>query len=155
MALLKQQDLKFRYMIVGYGELENRIRNMIQKCGVEDIVEIAIDPDNISELLDRADIYLSTSLFEGTSNSIMEAMDAQLPIVATAVGDNDRLVCEGRNGYLIPVRDPQAAADALTTLIGDSLLRAALGLQSKEILLEKYSVERFRADYITLIDSLK
>lgn len=51
-------------------------------------------------MLDKADIYLSTSLFEGTSNSIMEAMNADLPIVATNVGDNGLLVKNEINGFL-------------------------------------------------------
>lgn len=72
--------------------METQVRKWIRQYVIDDITTIYINPNNIAELLDQADIYISTSLFEGTSNSIMEAMNADLPIVATNVGDNGQLV---------------------------------------------------------------
>lgn len=85
---------------MGYGSLEAQIREWIKQYGIDDITTVYINPNNIAELLDQANIYISTSLFEGTSNSIMEAMNADLPIVATNVGDNGQLVQNRENGFL-------------------------------------------------------
>lgn len=144
-----QQKIKF--IIIGYGELEPQIRKWVREEGIENITEIMINPDNIPSLLRDADIYLSTSLFEGMSNAIMEAMDADLPIVCTKVGDNDKLVFEGGNGYLCPVGDWKKLADRTGSLILHEEERVAFGRKSKEILERCYAVEAFRTKYVSLL----
>ena len=63
--------------------LEAQIREWVELYGIKDRTDIHIKPNNVSELERNADIYISTSLFEGTSNSIMEALNWSLPVVAT------------------------------------------------------------------------
>lgn len=149
--ILKETNDKFIFQIVGYGPKENEILNKIAEFCLENSVEIFINPVNIPELLNEADIYLSTSLFEGTSNSIMEAMNASLPIVATNVGDNNKLVLEGTNGFLHDVGDYKAIAKSLKTLIDDYKTRIKYGLESNQILNENYSYEKFKIKYLKLM----
>lgn len=100
----------------------------------------------------NADIYISTSLFEGTSNSIMEALNWSLPVVATNVGDNDRLVINGENGYLLPVRDVDGFSASLNKLLDSIDLRNKMGVKSNQILRENYSMEVFEKRYLDLIE---
>lgn len=148
---LRKTCANIAFDIVGYGDLEPKIQNWVKLYQVDDITTIYINPDNIPELLDRSDIYLSTSLFEGTSNSIMEGMNADLPIVATQVGDNDQLVTEGFNGYLCTTREYMAIAEKLKILVMNSELRIRMGKNSKERLRSEYSVEIFREKYKALL----
>jgi glycosyltransferase involved in cell wall biosynthesis len=151
-TVLKEKELSFIFQIIGYGKLENQIRKEIAEYGLSTFVEIFINPDNIAELLEEADIYLSTSIFEGTSNSIMEAMNASLPIVATNVGDNNRMIFEGENGFLHHVGDYKEIAKSLETLMDDYNLRIKLGIRSNQILRENYSFKKFKESYIQLIE---
>jgi len=144
----------FIFQIVGYGRMENTIRKKISELCLDNIVELFINPNNISDLLNSADIYLSTSLFEGTSNSIMEAMNASLPIVATDVGDNNRLISEGINGFLSAARDYVSMAQSLKELINDYEQRIKFGLASHKILSENYSFEKFQNPYLKLVNKL-
>lgn len=152
--ILNATSDKFIFQIVGYGPQENEIRNQIEEFGLENNVEIFINPNNISELLNEADIYLSTSLFEGTSNSIMEAMNASLPIVATDVGDNNRLILEGINGFLHNVGDYKSIANSIENLILNYNKRIDLGLESNRILNENYSYDIFKTKYLNLIEQV-
>ena len=93
------------YYLVGYGPLEQEIRSLADSLKIMNRIKIFINPANIPDILKECDIYLSTSLFEGLSNSIMEAMLAGLPVIATDVGDNKYLVKNGINGYLVPCGD--------------------------------------------------
>jgi glycosyltransferase involved in cell wall biosynthesis len=131
--------------------MEPQIRKWVREEGIEDMTEIMINPDNIPTILGDADIYISTSLFEGMSNAIMEAMNADLPIVCTNVGDNNKLVIEGLNGYICPVGDWKELADRTRYLILHDEDRVAFGRKSKEILERNYDVEIFRAKYIKLL----
>ena len=142
----------FHLCIVGYGVLENQIRTWVKEYGIEDKADIFIKPDNVSELEKNADIYLSTSLFEGTSNSIMEALNWSLPVVATNVGDNDHLVIDGENGFLHPAGDVLGLAGSLCRLLDSADLRNKMGLKSNQNLRENYSMEVFEKRYIDLIE---
>lgn len=150
--MLTERRNDFKYIIVGYGDLEDTLRDMVEKMGLSRIVDIYIRPDNIPDLLAHSDIYLSTSLFEGTSNSIMEALLYRLPIVATNVGDNSSMVKEGMNGMLHECKNPKGIADSLDTLLDAHDLRTRYGIQSQTLLKEKYSVETFRKRYLEFLD---
>lgn len=148
-SLLQRND--FRFCIVGYGVLEEQIRGWVKEFCIEDKTDIYIKPNNVSELERNADIYISTSLFEGTSNSIMEALNWSLPVVATNVGDNDRLVVDGENGYLHPVGDVNGIAASLCLLLDSSNLRNKMGYKGNQNLKENYSIEIFEKRYMDLI----
>ena len=150
-ALLKKTCKNFVFDLCGYGVLEEQIRGWVKQYDIEDVVEFHIHPNNIPELLRQADIYISTSLFEGTSNSIMEAMNWCLPVVCTNVGDNDKLVLEGENGYLTEIGDAEQLATKLKTLITDRELRHRMGLKSNWHLRENYSMEVFEERYLRVI----
>lgn len=141
----------FSFEIVGYGEQERQIRDWVKAYKVDDCTSIHINPNNIPELLDGADIYLSTSLFEGTSNSVMEAMNANLPIVATDVGDNKYLVRDGKNGFLCDVGDSKGIAAKLKDLIDNSGIRELFGKESKDLLEKNYSMPLFKNRYMRLL----
>lgn len=153
-AELRKSYNKIIFDIIGYGELENQVREWVKRYEIDDITSIHINPYNIAELLDKADIYLSTSLFEGTSNSIMEAMNADLPIVATDVGDNGQLIKDGRNGFLCKKKDYLNLSDKLRTLLKDNVLRMKMGKESKALLISEYSVDKFKLSYINLLNSI-
>ena len=150
-AQLIKTNANIIFEIVGYGELEMEIRNWIDKYQIKNNTHIYINPDNIPKLLEEAHIYLSTSLFEGTSNSIMEGMNANLPIVATNVGDNYKLVRHNLNGFLCEKQSEKEIAFYLEKLVSDTELRKKMGKQSKNLLEEEYSMEKFREKYIELL----
>lgn len=133
--------------IVGCGPLESRIRAWVEEYGISGIVRFHIDPDNIQDLLNQADIYLSTSLFEGTSNSIMEAMCACLPVVATDVGDNHFLVKDGVSGNLHKVGDYAGLAQSVGALLDDYRKRMDMGAAGYRIIEEKYTLSEFKTSY--------
>ena len=150
-AEIKKTRHDFEFVIIGHGYLEPKIRQWVKFYGIENCTTIYVAPDNVQEILKSADIYLSTSLFEGTSNSIMEAMNWSLPVVATNVGDNDQLVKHDWNGFITPVGDYRTIALYIIRLIQDDCLRREMGLRGNERL-HNYSEERFIENYSRLLE---
>lgn len=144
-----------RYRIIGYGELESALRNWISDLGLNDKVSLIIGPDDRMAYLKQSDIYLCTSLFEGISNSIMEAMSYGLPIVATNVGDNPLLVEHGETGYLCTVSDYEGIALKLKELIVKPKVRSEMGIRSYRRLKARFSLQAFRKSYNTLLENLR
>lgn len=145
----------FRLCIVGYGVLEEQIRTWIKEYNIENMTDIYIKPNNVPELERNADIYISTSFFEGTSNSIMEALNWSLPVVATHVGDNDHLVIDGENGFLHPIGDVNGLSASLCQLLDSAKLRNQMGQMGNLNLRENFSMEIFEKRYIDLIEGNK
>ena len=150
-SILKKECKDFVFDLCGYGRLEEQIRRWVKQYEIEDVVEFHIHPNNIPELLQKAHIYLTTSLYEGTSNSIMEAMNWSLPVVATNVGDNNQLVKEGYNGYLTEIGEAFALAEGMKALIINKDLCANMGIKSNSLLRENYSMALFEERYLKII----
>ena len=154
-ANLRLKTKNFVYTIVGYGELERQIRCWIKKYDADDYISIVINPEDINFYYQKADIYLMTSIYEGLSNTVLEAMSHSLPLVITNAGDNDRLVKENKNGYLCQPGNYKQVSNRLFTLISSHEKRIKLGKESYAILKEGYSFEIFQQRYFDFIESLK
>lgn len=151
---LKNKDLNFKYWIVGWGEKEVDIKHTINKYNLEKNVTVFINPENLCELYQNADIYLQTSLFEGLSNTVMEAMSYSLPSVVTEVGDNNRLIHNQRTGFLCRTGDYKDISQKLEILISNYDTRINFGKCAYDHINENYSVERLSTNYINLINSI-
>ena len=147
-------NLKALYTIAGVGPLEPELRAWIAEAGISPLVEIEKDPPHLAELYRRSDLYLCSSLFEGLSNTVMEAMNHGLPVVATDAGDNGRLVCDGRTGLLAPTGDAERLADGLVALAEDADRRAAFGREAQDRIRTEYALPVLRRRYLDLVESL-
>ncbi len=144
----------YQYTIVGYGKLENEIRSLITDEGLDKLVKIVINPENVEKYYLEADIYLLTSIFEGFPNTIMEAMTYSLPIVATKVGDMDQLVKDNQNGFIVEVGDFESIADKLSLLINSPDKRNDMGKAGYMLLKNNFSFETFEEQYFKFIEQL-
>ena len=149
-VLEKTHSEKLRYYFIGYGPMEPEIRMLVKRLNLRNEVKILINPPNIAEILKSCDIYLSTSLNEGLSNSIMEAMVAGLPIIATDVGDNRFLIQDSYNGFIVPPRDINLIAKRLEVLISSEKTRHEYGVNSHLIMKDKFKEEKLFENYINL-----
>lgn len=107
--------------------------------------------DDVPALLANCDVFVLPSLYEGLPLSILEAMAAGKPVVATAVGGNAEALVSDRIGFLIPARDPAALAGAISAVLTDSKLAAALGTEARTRVQSHFSaremVERLTGVY--------
>ena len=145
-AELRRSRQDFEFTIIGHGHIEAQIREWVKEYGLTDYTQILIAPSNVQEILKAADIYLSTSLFEGTSNSIMEAMNWSIPVVATNVGDNYVLVEQNVSGFLTPIGDVNGLAKVMKILLASHQTRLIMGQKGHENL-HSFSLEKFKNNY--------
>lgn len=145
-AELRKSRQDFVFTIIGHGHLEAQIRSWVKKYALTDYTQILIAPSNVQEILKAADIYLSTSLFEGTSNSIMEALNWSIPVVATNVGDNYVLVEQNVSGYLTNIGDVGGLVKAMEILLSSHQTRLIMGQKGHKNLY-RFSLEKFKDNY--------
>lgn len=131
-----------RFMLVGDGELRPEFERRARDLGLGDRLVFAGRRTDVPALLSRCTIAVSASHAEGLSNSIMEAMAARLPVVATAVGGNVELVDDGRTGHLVRPRDPSHLAARLIDLLRAPHLARRLGLAGRKRIERDFSSQR-------------
>jgi sugar transferase (PEP-CTERM/EpsH1 system associated) len=146
-----------RLIIAGDGPLREELEALISELGVARFVWITGDRNDIADLLRLFDLFVLSSLGEGISNTILEAMATGLPIVATDVGGNPELVQEGVNGRLIPGEDPAVLASRLQECIGDREQLRRMGTASLEKVKTQFNwqntVERYLSVYDEVVNS--
>lgn len=151
---LVQNINNIKYNIVGYGPYLPQIRSWIHEFELEMHVEVIINPPNIDEFYKLSDVFLLTSIFEGLSNAVLEAMSYSLPLVLTDAGDNKTLV-ENNNGFLCKIGDFKDIAIKLGLLVKNRELRNSFGINSFELVSKNYSFKSFKENYLNFIISLK
>ena len=117
-----------RLLLVGHaGGVQPELEKLVELLGIREAVRFAGTRHDIPQLLALCDVYVNSSLFEGMSNTILEAMAARKPVVATAVGGNPELVRDGVTGYLVPPGDDPQLAERLEQLLTNPALARRLG----------------------------
>jgi glycosyltransferase involved in cell wall biosynthesis len=123
-------------LIIGSGEEESSLRQMsgenVQFIGqVEDVVPY----------LQSSDFFVLPSAAEGLSNALLEALSVGLPCIATAVGGTPDVIVDGVNGLLIAPDKADELRTGLLKLLSDGSMRQRLGVQARETIQARYSLE--------------
>ncbi len=128
-------------MIVGEGPEREKLETVVAQTDADDVVLMTGYRDDVQDLLPAFDVAVCCSDFEGGPLSVMEYMDAALPVVATNVGGLPELIKEGKTGVLVPPRDPQALASATAGLLEDGSLARRLGKAGKALKREQHDLD--------------
>lgn len=130
-------------LIAGDGPLRHSIEALAQALGIIEHVRFLGIRRDISELMNAADGYLLSSVWEGMPMVLLEAHAVGLPIVATDVGGNREVVRDGKTGLLVPPKNPEALAQAMLRLMQLSKNeRQRMGREGRKHVEENFNIER-------------
>lgn len=135
---------------------EGHIRAAIERRGLSNVVEYIgpVAPRQRDEILAAHDVYLQPSHNEGMPMSILEALAAGMPIIATRVGAIPEMIDAGREGLVVPPRDPRSLANAMCALAEDHRRRGAMSEAAHHLASRRFSLGRFERDLVALYDGL-
>ena len=119
------------FFIVGEGPQRKKIQTFIKKKNLRNKITMTGFRKNIREVLPSVDIFLFTSQTEGLGTTLLDAMAARVPIVATSAGGVPELIIDGKNGLLSPVKDFKSLSHGVVQLmntpkLGDDLANAGV-----------------------------
>ncbi len=139
LALVRQGRPDVRVFLLGSGPEEPMLRSLARRLRLEEVVRFvgAVPAERMASWLRAADLYVSNSLSDGASLSLLEAMACGLPVVVTDVPALREWVSDGRNGLVVPRGDSAALARALLRLLEDATLRARMGRANAAIAAER------------------
>ncbi len=141
-ALALVPGLDWELELVGDGPLLTACRALAASLGIAGRVRFAGYLPDVAETLARAQIFALSSRSEALPRSVLEAMRAGLPVVASDVGGLPELIEDEENGMLVPAGDAGAFSAALGGLVGDAGRRAQLGLAARFTYEARFRLER-------------
>jgi glycosyltransferase involved in cell wall biosynthesis len=133
--------------IIGDGPLRGELENQTRATGLSDIIHFIGEIADPVDLYRDLDLFALSSLYEGTSISILEALSSGTPVVATNVGGNYALLDSGRCGLLVPSSDPYALAGTIASILLNAPLREKLSADGRAWVTATYSLEAMVGKY--------
>ena len=142
---------EYRLLIFGDGPEKNKLQKLITELHLQEKVVLKGFSDSIYEELKKGGIYVSTSITEGISNSLLEALAMGIPTVATdcPVGGARACIRDGENGFLIRVNDEEQLLDRLETIALDEQIQKKFSENSVKVR-NYYSEESISKKWIDL-----
>jgi len=147
---------KTYFVVIGNGEERGKLEKLAKDLNVkENIKFLGVKPhEELPRYLASANIYVSTSLSDGTSVSLLEAMGCELAPVVTDVPANRGWVKQGVNGFLVPIRDPNALAKKIIYLLENEEKRKKFGIASRKLVEEKADYYKQMAEIEKIYEDL-
>lgn len=140
----------FQAMIVGDGPDRPGLEEEIQALGLSGRVRLAGERHDVPQLLAAADVFVLSSTSEGLPVSVLEAMAAGLPVIASRVGGVPEQVSDDETGLLVEPGDPNELAAALNRLTADASLRRRLGAAGRARAEHAFDLDPFRRAHVAL-----
>ena len=144
----------FRLKIVGDGPERSKLESLIDELNIRAHVELLGERHDVPDLLAQSGFFVSSSLSEGISLTLLEAMAIGLPVVTTSVGGNPEIVIEGQTGNLVPAGDPAALAQAIVNLCGERDLWCAMGTLGRQRVEQNFEIRQMIRNYEAMYEEL-
>ena len=145
---------KVRLVLIGAGLLMPKLRELSMEAGVDDLIWFAGERNDVADIMQALDLFVLPSINEGISNTILEAMATELPVIATDVGGNPELVIHNQTGYLVPKQNPTAMAEAFKYYLDNPDLLIGHGKAGRARCESTFSLNRMMTDYMNVYDDL-
>jgi glycosyltransferase involved in cell wall biosynthesis len=143
-----------RFLFVGEGGLRDELTRQVKKADLGEYVHFLGVRQDVPQLLAISDLFVLSSLWEGLPNSVLEAMAAGVPVIATNVDGTPEIINDGDVGILIPPADPSALAQAICRLLKDKPLRVSIAKAARERVERKFSRDANTTAFIDLYQRL-
>lgn len=141
-------------VVVGDGPERHRLQAIARHYELGDTVRFTGHRDDVRQLLPAFDVFANSSISEGVSLTILEAMAAALPVIATRVGGTPEVVDEGVTGVLVPARLPGPLAHAIHHLAHQPARRQSLGAEGRRRVESQFGLDQMIGQYVAVYESL-
>lgn len=141
-AVIAKKYDHVRFWVVGNGKESEKLKQLAQQCEIADRVRFWGYRTDIDTALSRSDVFVQTSLTEGSPNTIAEAMRAAKPVISTNSTDLSEMILPGENGYIVENDSLNGLVEAMEAMLAKNQQElASAGKRSYE-LFEKYFLDR-------------
>jgi glycosyltransferase involved in cell wall biosynthesis len=139
---LQEKQLDFELLIVGDGPLKNKFIDFVSSNGLKEIVHFLGVRKDVANIMKSADLFVMPSVYEGFSIVLLEAMAAEIPIIATGVGGNAEAIINEESGLIINSENPDELVKSISRLINDKELSAKYASNARKRLTDNFTLTK-------------
>lgn len=140
--LVRIKGDKIKVLIVGTGEIENELKEQVNKLGLQDIIIFTGFIQNVNEILSVMDLHVNASFgTEATSLALLEGMSMGIPAVVTDYGGNPGVIRSGENGLIVRTKDSEDLASSILRVIEDDGLRFYMQKRAVDVFNKKFTAK--------------
>lgn len=136
---VRQAHADAHAVIVGEVDLDDGLQALVRGLGLENHLSLLGRRSDMPEAYSAFDVFVLSSHDEGMSNAVLEAMAMEKPVVATDVGGTGEVLRHGHTGLLVPPRDPEALAAAISEMLGQPARAREMGRLGRRIVEDGFS----------------
>lgn len=142
-AQILEKRPEIQFLMVGSQDSDYfpRVKKLIEELGLRKNIHCLGERRDVAALLPILDVYVSSSLQEGFSNALIEAMASEVPVVAFDVGGNGEAIRQGETGLLVKSKDVDGLAKAVLSLLNNSALRVQIAWAARREVIHNFSFE--------------
>jgi len=138
------------FVVVGEGSLRSELGELIRELGLDSHVRLLGERNDMPGVYSSLDLFVLPSVDEGMPMTILEALAASRPVVATRVGAVEKLIVDGETGLLVDPRDVQALGGAILRSLKDPALARRLGSNGQRHVQASFSAEAMARNYLEI-----
>ena len=142
------------FVIIGEGELRTQLEAKAGALGISDRVSFPGFRSDVPQCLVEFEVFCLSSWGEGIGGVILEAMASHVPVVTTSAGGIAEVVQTGRNGILVPTRDPEALAEGITQMLGHPKEAQCMAAAGAETVRAGFTVENMVEKTLAVYEGL-
>lgn len=143
-ATLLEKNKKLRLIIVGSGDLEDKLKSQVKEFHIENNVLFLGYQENIQSIIQQIDLVVLPSYTEGLPLTPIESFAYGKPVVATAAGGTIEIIEDNKNGFLVPVGDVKALTEKIQEVIENETLYKKMCIEAEKTYEEKYTFDVFK-----------
>lgn len=140
-ALNQMKDYDWHLRLIGDGPMLDTCKLFVEQCGLKGKVDFLGQRDDVGQQLNKADVFILISRWEGLPLSILEAMRASLPVIASDVGGVSEAVIDRETGFTISRDNENLLVEKLRLLINNANLRRQMGQAGEQRFLEFFTID--------------
>jgi len=149
-VILKKENIPFKILIAGEGELKEKLKNLIRVNNLEENIILLGHVSDMPMFFSSLDQFIFTSLFEGSANTLIETLQFQVPCIAFNVSSNPEILIHEKTGILINPFDIEELKNQVLRLNGDALLTQKLVQNAQDLIKDKFDYQK----NISVLESL-
>ena len=154
MSIVTKKAPEARLVLVGDGPERHKIEKLVNQLDLNRHVLFTGYRSDVPHLMECADVVVLCSETESTPLTLLEGMSCGLPVVATEVGGIPEIIDDGVNGFLVPLKHPEAIAERILELNADPGLRKRLGDAARETVMERYTIDKIVGQYAEVYEEI-
>jgi N-acetyl-alpha-D-glucosaminyl L-malate synthase BshA len=155
MCIITKKEPNAQLILVGDGPERHRIERLIDKLNLRSHIQLTGYRSDVAEIMNCADVLVLCSETENAPLAILEGMSCGLPIIATNVGGIPEQVQDGKNGFLVPLKQTEEIAEAALRLNADEKLLLKMGENARKTVLERYTKDIVVRQYLDVYKTFK